>query len=194
LERTIQTGKKPDEAEVKRLAKNLIEQIDSLTGIANAFSDFARMPKSKKEKVNLVEVIDNSLSLFDKFQHISLNFKNSASNSAYVLSDRDQLLRVMNNLLKNAIQATSETSDPVIDITLSTQGEYYQISVSDNGPGIDENVQDRIFVPNFTTKTRGMGLGLAISKNIIEQFGGEIWFETSEGRGTSFHFKLPALK
>lgn len=194
LERTIQTGKKPDEAEVKRLAKNLIEQIDSLTGIANAFSDFARMPKSKKEKVNLVEVIDNSLSLFDKFQHISLNFKNSASNSAYVLSDRDQLLRVMNNLLKNAIQATSETSDPVIDITLSTQGEYYQISVSDNGPGIDEGLQDRIFVPNFTTKTRGMGLGLAISKNIIEQFGGEIWFETSEGRGTSFHFKLPALK
>jgi len=193
LERTIQSGKKPDESEVKRLAKNLIEQIDTLTGIANAFSDFAKMPKSKKEKVDLAEVVENSMSLFDKFQHIRLSFKNSVSGSALVLSDRDQLLRVMNNLLKNAIQAASDSSDPVIDVTLFEVDNYFQISVEDNGPGISEQVQDRIFVPNFTTKTRGMGLGLAISKNIIEQFGGKIWFETNEGRGTTFHFKLPAI-
>lgn len=193
LERTIQSGKKPDDIEVKRLTKNLIEQIDSLTGIANAFSDFAKMPKSKKEEVDLVSVIENSLGLFDKFQRIRMKFVNSYSMPALVLSDRDQLLRVMNNLLKNAIQATSDTTDPQIDINLNLKGKYYQITVRDNGPGIDESVQDRIFVPNFTTKTRGMGLGLAISKNIIEQFKGEIWFETKKDQGTTFLFTLPAL-
>jgi len=193
LERTIQTGKKPDEKEVRRLAKNLIEQIDALTGIANAFSDFAKMPKSRKEKVNLVEVIDNSISLFDKFQHINLSFYNSESDPAMVLSDKDQLLRVMNNLLKNSIQATTETPDPKVEIKLLKEGGFFKIAISDNGPGIDEQVQDRIFVPNFTTKSRGMGLGLAISKNIVEQFGGKIWFETSEGLGTTFYFQLPTI-
>jgi len=193
LERTIQTGKKPDEAEVKRLTKNLIEQIDSLTGIANAFSDFAKMPKSRKEKVDLIDVIENSISLFDKFQHINLSFNKPEPGPAYVLSDRDQLLRVMNNLLKNAIQATSETEEPRIEISISKQHNAFKISICDNGPGIDEGVRDKIFVPNFTTKSRGMGLGLAISKNIIEQFDGKIWFETYEGKGTCFYFQLPGL-
>jgi len=193
LERTIQTGKKPDETEVKRLAKNLIEQIDSLTGIANAFSDFAKMPKSKKEKVDLVEIIENSISLFDKFQHIKLSLNNPEPGPAWALADRDQLLRVMNNLLKNAIQATSETSEPRIEISISKENSFFNISISDNGPGIEDSVKDRIFVPNFTTKSRGMGLGLAISKNIIEQFGGQIWFETDEGQGTTFYFQLPAI-
>ena len=107
-----------------------------------------------------------------------------------VQADSKQMLRVMNNLVKNAIQAIPETEEGKIEIILTRERSSLLIAVKDNGTGIPQDVQERIFVPNFTTKTSGMGLGLAMVKNIVEGLGGEIWFETKEDVGTTFFIRL----
>ena len=106
--------------------------------------------------------------------------------------DKDQLVRVMNNLINNAIQAVPEEREPEIRIGMKKREDHtVLISVSDNGSGIPDEQKDKIFEPRFTTKTKGMGLGLAMVKNIINGFGGEIWFETELGKGTTFYISLP---
>ena len=112
----------------------------------------------------------------------------------YVNADKSHLLRVLNNLIKNAIQAIPASRRGVIDIKLGIRIDRAIIQVCDNGKGISREMRDKVFYPNFTTKTSGTGLGLAISKNIIESFGGRIYFETEEGIGTKFFFELPLLK
>ena len=79
-----------------------------------------------------------------------------------------------------------------IDITLTRKGDHYHLAVADNGKGIAPEDYDRIFVPNFTTKSRGMGLGLAMVKNIVTSSGGHIGFESEQGKGTLFTLELPA--
>ena len=101
---------------------------------------------------------------------------------------------MLNNLIKNAIQAIPGSRRGVIDIRLEIKGEKAVIQVCDNGKGISREMREKVFYPNFTTKTSGTGLGLAISKNIIESFGGRIYFETEDGVGTKFFFELPLLR
>jgi signal transduction histidine kinase len=98
------------------------------------------------------------------------------------------------NLLQNAIEAASSRDKRMIRINESLSGEYITVSVSDNGEGIPEQTRSKIFTPNFTTKTSGTGLGLAMSKSIVENAEGDIWFETREGEGTTFYVKIPMLR
>jgi two-component system, NtrC family, nitrogen regulation sensor histidine kinase NtrY len=102
------------------------------------------------------------------------------------------MLRVFNNLIKNGIQAIPDGRIPHIVIGLKRTGVDWTVSVSDNGSGIEEELRDRIFVPNFTTKTSGMGLGLAMVKNIVEMANGRIWFDSELGKGTTFYISFPA--
>jgi len=111
-----------------------------------------------------------------------------------VLADKEQLLQVLNNLLKNAIQAIPESKKGIIEIALREDENAYTVKVNDNGIGIPEEQRDEIFAPNFTTKTGGMGLGLAIVKNIVENSGGEVWFESEESIGSTFYVSLPKHK
>ncbi|HET6990034.1 MAG TPA: HAMP domain-containing sensor histidine kinase, partial [Bacteroidia bacterium] len=92
---------------------------------------------------------------------------------------------------RNAIQAIPEDRKGKIDVSLSKQNHSFIVAVKDNGTGIADEVFDKIFVPNFTTKTHGMGLGLAMVKNIVETCNGQIWFETSKGKGTTFYVSFP---
>ena len=111
----------------------------------------------------------------------------------WVKGDRDQCLRVFNNILKNAVQALEESRDPLIDISHDLSGEKVTIVIRDNGCGIDDQLKPKIFTPNFTTKNTGSGLGLAMVKNIIDGFGGNIWFESEKGSKTIFYLQfLPA--
>lgn len=190
LERSLAPDHPVDIDRVKRLTTNLIEQINALTAIANAFSDFARMPRTQLAKVDLKDVINRIIHLYDGFGDIRFKF-DTELNKAEVKTDKDQIIRVMNNLVKNGVQAMNEKGE--IEIGLIADGSGYLLSVADSGPGIPEDVRDRIFMPNFTTKTRGMGLGLAISKNIIEQSGGKIWFESKADEGTVFFIWLPGI-
>ena len=109
-----------------------------------------------------------------------------------VLADRNQLLRVFNNLIKNAIQSYGKNLTAGITVRCTRHNGSYMISIEDHGCGIPEDKQDNIFTPYFTTKAKGMGLGLSMVKNIIEGFGGSLWFNSEEGRGSVFYFTLPS--
>jgi signal transduction histidine kinase len=106
--------------------------------------------------------------------------------------DKTQLVRITNNLVKNAIQAIpAEQKEKSILVAVKKSKNYVLISVSDNGKGIDIEDRKHVFEPKFTTKSSGMGLGLGIVKNIVEGYKGTITFETQTGKGTTFCVKLP---
>lgn len=184
----------PDRGQkMERLTQTIIEQIDTLSSIATEFSNFAKMPKANLEKINLQQILLNSIALFQDSEKTHIEFMNEATENAFVFADKEQLLRVFNNLIKNAIQAIPEEREGKIEIKLKTENQFYIISVKDNGTGINEEVMDKIFVPNFTTKTGGMGLGLAMVKSIIESSNGKIRFETTPAEGSTFFVTLPCL-
>lgn len=182
-----------DEKAKEKLRKNtasLIEQINALTNIANEFSNFAKMPKPNEEKLDLIPLIESCIVLFKDAQNINLSL-NSEITEAIVLADKNLMLRVFNNLIKNSIQAIPEEKQGEILVNLTQKDGYIEIAVQDNGVGIPKKEQSKIFVPNFTTKSTGTGLGLAMVKQIIENHNGKIWFETEENIGTVFNVSIP---
>jgi signal transduction histidine kinase len=184
--------KDPDwEERLQRLSETLIQQIDTLSDIATAFSDFAKMPKSNNEKINLDEIIQNAIELYADYDNLQINFTYSEDHKFFVYADRKHLLRVFNNLIKNAIQSFEIGQNGFIDIDIEEHLTAYRINIRDNGCGIPEDKKQMIFVPNFTTKSKGTGLGLAMVKNIILSFGGSISFESEVGKGTVFSIILP---
>jgi signal transduction histidine kinase len=174
---------------IERTAKTLIEQIDSLTKIANEFSNFAKMPKASEEEIDLVPIIETAIDLYHEEKPI-ISLIDNSEGKASLLADKDQISRVFNNLIKNAIQAIPDYKDGEIIIEVKKQEDSILVAVQDNGIGIPNDKKDKIFVPNFTTKSTGMGLGLAMVKNIIENAHGSIWFETKEDEGTTFFIKF----
>lgn len=195
LERLIH-NKTPDIGrKITELSKTLIEQIETLSTIANEFSNFAKMPKANEEKINLQEILTSTIHLFkDSFDQNEMKFSSEVENDSFVFADKEQLLRVFNNLIKNAVQAVPENIQGKIEISLFKKNNSFVVKVKDNGTGISEEVMQKIFVPNFTTKTGGMGLGLAMVKNIMESCNGKIWFETAQGTGTTFFVSIPEYR
>jgi nitrogen fixation/metabolism regulation signal transduction histidine kinase len=174
---------------VDRLANSLIEQIDGLTRIANEFSNFAKMPSPVLENMELIEIIRNVISIFEQ-EGVTIQFDSTIS-SLTIVADKDQIIRAINNLLQNSIQAFDSKVDGVIEIKLEVEYEFCKITISDNGKGIPEDRQNKVFVPYFTTKSTGTGIGLSITKQIIENHNGKIYFESKENIGTSFYLELP---
>jgi two-component system nitrogen regulation sensor histidine kinase NtrY len=172
---------------IDEYSKTLIQQIDTMSSIASAFSNFAKMPAQKNETLNVVEVVDLALDIFTEDY---LTFKCDKKEIIAKL-DRTQLIRIITNLVKNAIQAISENENPKVDIELMDDNKNVIITVSDNGHGITEENIPKVFEPKFTTKTSGMGLGLAMIKNIIETYKGSINFTSTEEEGTIFTVTLP---
>lgn len=191
LQRTYKDQAPDMDEKIERLTKTIIEQIDTLSSIATEFSNFAKMPKANLELIDINDVIKNAVHLFKTSGEVKINYLNTLKRDVFVLADKEQLLRVLNNLIKNAVQATEETEAPEINIRLEQDKGVVVISVSDNGCGIPDDVVDKIFTPNFTTKSAGMGLGLAMVKSIVESCGGKIWFKTEQNKGTTFYVGLP---
>jgi signal transduction histidine kinase len=178
---------------IDKTAETLIQQIDALAQIADEFSNFAKMPEPRKKPIDFLPILNNAVNLYDELENISLE---TTLREAIVLADKDQLIRVFNNIIKNGFQAVPEGRKPKIriEVALDPTGEKYSIKIQDNGQGIAEADYDRIFVPNFTSKSSGMGLGLAIVKNVVEQSNGQIYFESVINEGTTFVISLPRLK
>lgn len=172
---------------LKEFSDSMIAQIDTLSGIAEAFSRFANMPSLRKQKVDAVSLIQRSIDLFPN-QDISFTKKGGLEE---IDADKEQLIRVLNNLINNAIQSVGSDKSPVIEIVLDENDENLIIVVSDNGSGIPEEQKNKIFEPQFTTKNNGMGLGLAMVKNIMNSHKGKIYFKSRESGGTSFFIELP---
>ncbi len=172
---------------LQEFCSSMISQIDTLSSIAEAFSRFANMPELKRERFPAKEIIQRVTSLYPEY-----NIKFDCENpEVKILGDKDQLVRVMNNLINNSIQAIPEGKEPQLIVRMEAREADVLISLSDNGSGIPEEQADKIFEPRFTTKTRGMGLGLAMVKNIIDGFNGSIWFDSTLGLGTTFYISLP---
>jgi nitrogen fixation/metabolism regulation signal transduction histidine kinase len=192
VERLMQT--QPEEAykQGQKIIPVLLEQIDALAHIATEFSNFAQLPAPNFERINLVSFIKNALPLYQPNHKIDIQF-NSEIDVAFVNADKDQLLRVLNNLVNNAIQAIEDDKRGEIFLSLVKENECYMVCVSDNGTGINEDVKQKIFQPNFSTKSYGTGLGLAMCKRIIEHHNGSIWFESETNKGTTFCFKLQSI-
>jgi two-component system nitrogen regulation sensor histidine kinase NtrY len=173
-----------------KVVSSIVEQIDSLTKIANEFSNFAKMPKENKSQMDVLPLIEHVYNVFE--QEIEIEIINKAKNTL-IFGDKDLLLRVFNNLIKNAIQAIPENRTGLIKIRLQQDGNNLLLEIEDNGKGIPEEMWSKIFMPNFTTKSTGMGLGLAMVKQIIQLHEGEIWFESIENK-TIFFIRLPLLR
>lgn len=184
----------PDwESRLEKTTQTLIEQIDSLASIASSFSDFAKLPAPSNKKTELTAIIRNTLALFN--QHPKINFSFTLPDrNCYVFADEKQLSRAFINLFNNAVQAIPSKMNGQVNITLSSDGKRHRIEIKDNGSGIDEEKKQKIFSPNFTTKSGGMGLGLAMVKNIIDSIGGEIKFTSEKSIGTTFIIEIPAFE
>ncbi|HWY37354.1 MAG TPA: HAMP domain-containing sensor histidine kinase, partial [Bacteroidia bacterium] len=187
VQRLMETNPREATEHIKRISPILLEQIDALSHIATEFSNFWQLPEPKFESIELAAFIHSLLPLYNNETGISFEV-NTKQKEAFVRADKDQLLRVMNNLVNNAVQALDGKGKIVLG--LNRENNMYIISVSDSGRGIDDTVKSRIFQPNFSTKSYGTGLGLAMCKRIVEQHGGNIWFDSEVNKGTTFYFTL----
>ncbi|SDI67450.1 ATP-binding protein [Mucilaginibacter sp. P25] len=175
----------------ERFSKSFVEQIESLSSIASEFSAFAKMPDTRIEQINIFDMLNQAVTIFKQMDNVQITYLQPES--AFIINaDRDQLLRCFNNLLKNAIEATPQDRKCIIDINYLVTSKNILLTIKDNGNGIPEEMREKIFEPNFTTKSSGTGLGLAFIKNSIENANGKIWFETTMGTGTTFYLSLPA--
>ena len=168
-------------------SQTLIQQIDVMSSIASAFSDFAKMPTQKRERIEVIGVVKLAVDIFneDAVKYLP------QENELFANLDKTQIIRIVTNLVKNALQATEIQENPLIEVKVVSEENSVKISVSDNGKGISDAVKELVFEPKFTTKTSGMGLGLGIIKNIIEAYDGTISFTSKEGDGTIFTVILP---
>ncbi len=175
---------------LKRVSVTLIEQIDALAQIADEFSNFAKMPRANNQQIKLNDLVESVHDLFKESENTDI-LLHLADEQFYVFADKNHLMRVLNNMIKNAVEAIPDSRKGKIEVSLDKEEEMAVIKVKDNGVGIPDEMKKRVFVPNFTTKNSGTGLGLAISKNIIESVSGKIYFETEKDVGTTFFVKLP---
>ena len=175
---------------LKDYSETLIQQIDTMSSVASAFSNFASMPAQQNETLNVIEVVELALDIFNEDYIIF----ESQEKEIISKMDRTQLIRIITNLVKNAIQSIPEHQEKKsVLVTVKREKGNVVILVKDNGIGIEQQNIDRIFEPKFTTKNSGMGLGLGIIKNIIENYKGTITFETKFGNGTTFAVSLPII-
>ncbi len=176
-------SKKFDEV-FKKVTGTVIGQIDTLTNIASEFSAFARMPNIKMERVSIYDVIKKVSDLFID-EKIKIRIEN-INQSITVIADKDQLNRVFINLIRNAIQASAKN----IEINYKENEVHHLIFIKDDGTGIKPEIANKIFDKNFTTKNRGMGLGLNMAKNFMNSIGGAIELVETSEKGTILQLKF----
>ena len=178
---------------VRQLAPALIEQINNLDKIATEFSDFAKMPSALNEKVSLNDIVKVVHDFFRKREDLDIQLY-VPINDLIVFADKNHIVSILNNIIKNAIQAIPNEREGIIMIELYKKADDAIVKITDNGCGIPEEMKDKVFSPNFTTKSSGTGLGLAISSNMIQAFNGKIYFTTELDVGTSFYLEIPLMR
>ena len=190
LQRNIDNGKATPE-QIQRTTNTLIEQIDALSDIASSFSRYAKLPENHPAPLDLAELIQNVVNLYDNAENITFTYNFDQTKDHTYNGDKTNLNSVVGNLIKNATQAIGSKPGGRIDVGLKDTKTAFVISVKDNGKGIKEEDKSQIFLPNFTTKSGGSGVGLSLSYNIVQAAGGTISFESQEGVGTEFVIELP---
>ena len=190
LQKSIENGSPNINELAKNVSLTLIEQIDHLSNIANAFSQFASIGEPNKELFDLNETLRNILVLYETNENVRI-LRQLLPTPIMVYADKTQIHRLFTNLIINGIQSVPENRMPKIIISQRLENERIITSITDNGTGIEDSIKGNIFTPNFTTKTSGTGLGLAMCKRISEQSDGDLYFDTILGEGTTFTVSLP---
>ena len=183
----------PDVKKISLYVANiLLEQIEHLSKIASDFAQFANIGNSNMQLFNLNHTLENLITLFSANEEVTIR-ADLYPKEILIEADRTQINRLFTNLLQNAIQAVPDFQAAVIDIKSELRGNRVLVTVRDNGNGIPESMLGKIFTPNFTTKSSGTGLGLAMCKGILEKINGKIWFETKENAWTVFYVEIPVV-
>ena len=177
------------EEKIQDFSDTLVQQIDVLSSISTAFSHFAELPAQKNENIDIISTTKLALEIFNE-KNILFESK---IDSLKVKIDRTTLIRIITNLVKNSIQATDNVSQAKIIVRIKKARDKAIIEIEDNGIGISRKNRDKIFEPKFTTKSKGMGLGLSIIKNLVTNYNGEIDFKSTTGK-TTFKIELPIYK
>ena len=181
------------EKKLDKFSKNQIEYIETLSSIASAFSSFAKMPGSKPGLVNLIEQIQTTLELFRNTANVTFWVRWPHERKVFIYADKEHLNGIFSNLFKNSIQAIPSDRQGLVKVSLEIRGNRVVVAVADNGAGIPEPLQEKLFTPNFTTKSSGTGLGLSIAKKYVEGANGRIWFESVAENGTTFYVEFPLM-
>lgn len=193
LERAYFDGRDDFDERIKQFTKSTLEQIDTMAQIASDFSNFAKLDKVMLEEIDMIPVIKSVVAVFNSFMP-NITVKSTYSvDKVLVKADKDLVIRIFNNLIKNACQAIGESNPGLIEVIVNRKAAYWEFIVKDNGPGISEEMKSSIFKPNFTTKSTGSGLGLAMVRNMVENMQGTITFESDLKNGTCFIILLPAI-
>jgi nitrogen fixation/metabolism regulation signal transduction histidine kinase len=190
LQHNIDNGKATPE-QIQRTTNTLIEQIDALSDIASSFSRYAKLPENHPQPLDLAELVGNVVNLYDNAENIAFYYEFDKTKDHTFNGDKTNLNSAVSNLIKNAVQAIGSKPDGRINVGLKDAETSFVISVKDNGKGIKDEDKDRIFLPNFTTKSGGSGVGLSLTYNIVHAAGGTISFESQEGEGAEFIITLP---
>lgn len=190
LQRSWQDNPEEFQTRLNDFVQSMTDQIDTLSHIAQEFSNFAKMPQSKNERLNLQDIVKSVLSTFEN-ENQTISFYQNTHDTAFVFGDKSHVIRVLNNLLTNAIQSIPTERKKNISLGLRFSKNHVTIKITDNGSGISLEISKRIFMPNFTTRSAGSGLGLAMVKSIVTQMNGKVAFRTQVDKGSSFFVILP---
>lgn len=191
LEKTLAEGDPDWKRQFEKYANMMHQQIESLSEIASAFSNFANMPKGRIEDVDLMNSIQSAITLFEGYPGVTWVKRFDTLAPAVVKGDSEQINRMIINLINNSVQAKIPEKTLTVTIEFKEQHDSWLINVHDNGKGIDDEIRSKIFLPSFTTKSSGMGLGLAIARSVVESMGGTISFSSDSYSGTTFTVTLP---
>jgi signal transduction histidine kinase len=186
-------GKLNDPKLLKKPVQTLINQVDILSDIATSFSTFAKMPLPKNEIMDFRKVVLQAVELFQNNEQGKVFFTDNSEGELLIMGDPKLFERVIANLIINGIQSVESDKEAEIQVILTPKEKTVVLEIKDNGKGVEEELKEKIFIPNFSTKSEGSGLGLAIAKRGVETAGGKIWFITNNGRGTSFFLSFPVL-
>lgn len=190
LKRVLAAGQNLEQNHNKPI-DSLLGQVEILSDIATSFSSFAKMPIPLSERLDVADVLKKATRLFSA-EEVEIN-ANIPRNPVWIEGDKNLLGRIFNNLILNAIQSVPDGKKAKLEVELELTSTRARISVSDNGAGIGEDIKEKIFIPKFSTKEKGSGIGLAIAKRGVEHAGGSIWFESETGQGTTFFIEFPLM-
>lgn len=172
----------------KKLSQAILNQIENLNLIASEFSSFAKMPSLKVEPFDLIREINDTINIFAD-DEIEIRFE-CTENNVMIESDKSQIRRMIINLVRNSIQAHAD----LVKVNLDVKDNFAEIEISDNGKGISPENQRKIFESNFTTKEKGLGIGLKLIKRFLENTNSEINLVSSSSEGTTFRIRIPLKK
>ena len=182
-----------ERSKFEKSINSLLHNIDTLSDIATSFSDYAHMPVPEEEQFDIVQLLKQSITIYINNKEIEFHTE-IPDVKILVMGDPNWISRSVSNLIINGIQAVEKGMKPVIRLTLRESArKRVLITVEDNGKGIPEEIREKVFMPNFSTKYTGSGIGLAIAKRAVEHAGGKLWFDTKIGIGTSFYIELPVM-